>query len=336
MRARFRGLVLALLMASLGGLSGPVSAQETAGEPAPEVAAPPPCGTQPIAIARMQWPSAALLAEIHARILADQFGCAVRVAPGDLAATASSMGATGQPAVAPEMWITRITDIWNPAIKAQKMRQAGQSYAETTFEGWFIPDYVAQAHPDLKSAAQIKDQAGQLGGGKKLRFLSCPADWGCAVINRNLLRAFGLTGLVEVIEPANRFELDQLIAEAVGRNEAFVFYYWQPNAVLNQFAFKPLDLGAYDKDTFACLGRNSCVSPTPSAFPPDPVVIALAEWVFADAPRVASYFTRAAMPLGEMNALLARLNEPGMTVEAIADQFVAERAEIWKPWVDLP
>lgn len=335
MRVDFRGVIVALLLV----LAGPASGQEAAAEggAAAVPAAPPPCGTQPIAIARMQWPSAALLAEIHARILSDQFGCAVRVAPGDLAATASSMGATGQPAVAPEMWITRITDIWNPAIKAQKMRQAGQSYAETTFEGWFIPDYVAQSYPDLKSAAQLKDQAAQLGtGGKKVRFFTCPADWGCAVINRNLLRAHGLAGVFDVVEPANRFELDQLIAEAVGRNEPFVFYYWQPNAVLSQFAFKALDLGPYDKDTFACLGRSSCASPAPSSFPPDPVVIALAEWVFADAPRVASYFTRAAMPLAEMDRLLARLNEPGMSVEVVADQFVAERAEIWQAWVDLP
>lgn len=328
-------LALNLLMALLLALptAGPAVAQETEGAAA---VAPPPCGTQPIAIARMQWPSAALLAEIHARLLSKSFGCATRIVPGDLAATGSSMGATGQPAVAPEMWVTRIAGIWNPALKAQKVRQVGASYVETVFEGWFIPDYLAAAFPGLKTPADIKAQARAISPGQKLRFLTCPADWGCAIINTNLLRAHGLADVLDVVVPANRFELDTLIAEAVGRSEPFVLYYWQPNAVLSQFGFKPLDLGAFDKDAFACLGRSQCASPVPSGFAPDPVVIALAEWVFADAPSIAGYFSRAAMPLAEMNALLARLNQPGETVETVADGFVAEREDIWSRWTASP
>ena len=55
-------------------------------EPGP----PPPCGGKTITIARMQWPTAQLLAEIHARLVQQQFGCDVEVVPGDLAATPSS------------------------------------------------------------------------------------------------------------------------------------------------------------------------------------------------------------------------------------------------------
>ena len=50
------------------------------------------CGDVPLNIARMSWPSAELLAEIHARVLRQHFGCTVNITPGDLAATASSMG----------------------------------------------------------------------------------------------------------------------------------------------------------------------------------------------------------------------------------------------------
>src|SRR5690349_12908628 len=57
-------------------------------EPTP----PPPCGTQPITMARMQWPTAALLTEIHARILTDVFKCEVRIQEGDMATTGSAMG----------------------------------------------------------------------------------------------------------------------------------------------------------------------------------------------------------------------------------------------------
>jgi len=303
-------------------------------EPGP----PAPCGGKTITIARMQWPTAELLAEIHARLVKQQFGCDVEVVPGDLAATPSSMGANGQPAVAPELWISRVADVWNSALKTQQVRQAGVTYADSLFEGWFVPDYEAAAHPDLKTVEQLKTywkdfaQPGQ----KKGRLISCPPDWGCAVINRNLIRANGLGDLFEVVEPANRFELDTLISEAESRKQPILFYYWQPNAVLAQFGFKQLDMGPFNKDNFACLGRISCADPKPSSFSPDPVVVALAQWVFLDAPEVAAYFQRAHMPFAEMNALLQNLNEPGATIESVADAFVAARGEVWQPWVGKP
>ncbi|HTO27143.1 MAG TPA: glycine betaine ABC transporter substrate-binding protein [Devosia sp.] len=297
---------------------------------------PPPCGTQPLSIARMAWPSAELLAEIHARVLVRAFGCEVRVTPGDLAATASSMGSTGQPAVAPEMWATRVADVWNAGVEAQMLRPAAPTYAQTQFEGWFLPDYVALAHPELTGASGLATGLPTWNGGAKVRFISCPPDWACALINRNLVKALGLSGMLEVIEPATRFEMDTLIAEAVSRSEPILFYYWQPNAVLSQFNFVPLDMGAYDEEAAKCLARAACPAPLPSAFPDETVVVALAEWVFTDIPAIAGYFQRSSLDLAEMNALLAQLNEPGATVEGIADRFVAERQEIWQSWVGAP
>jgi glycine betaine/proline transport system substrate-binding protein len=309
-------------------------AQDAAAEtPGAAAAPPPPCGTQPLSIARMSWPSAELLAEIHARILAREYGCDVGVTPGDLGATASSMGSTGQPAVAPEMWVTRIADVWNAGIDAQMLRPAAPTYVEAQFEGWFMPDYMGLGRPELAVAAGLAAILPTINGGVPVRFISCPPDWACALINRNLVRALGLAGLVELVEPANRFEMDTLIAEAVSRTEPILFYYWQPNAVLAQFSFVPLDMGAYDEEAAKCLARVACPTPVPSAFPSETVVAALAEWVFTDVPAIAAYFQRSSLELAEMNSLLAQLNEPGATVEGIAERFVAERRDIWGNWV---
>ncbi|MGV3491590.1 MAG: glycine betaine ABC transporter substrate-binding protein [Devosia sp.] len=300
-------------------------------------APPPPCGTQQIAIARMSWPSAALLAEIHSRLLTSNYFCNVAVQDSDLAATGSAMGATGQPAVAPELWVGRIAEIWNAAIKGQKVRQAGTTYVEPGFEGWYVPDYVVAQWPEATTIDGLKARAADFGGGAaRGRFISCPVDWGCAVVNRNMLRAYGLDQTFDIVEPANRFELDTLIAEAVGRQEPILFYYWRPNAVLSQFGFTEVQLAAYDAEAFACMGRLSCGAPRPTGYAPDQVVIALAEWVYLDAPQIASYFSRARMPFAEMNLLLQQLSEPEATIESVADRFVEERGEIWRPWVGLP
>jgi glycine betaine/proline transport system substrate-binding protein len=308
----------------------------SSGETMPEEAAAPPprCGTQPITIGRMQWPSAAILAQIHALILAAELECTVRVQTIDPAAAGSAMATTGQPAVVPELWLGRIAEIWNAGVKAQKVRQAALTYVEPVFEGWFVPDYVAEAMPETTTIEGLKQRWPDFAGeGARGRFLSCPPDWACAVINRNLLRAHGLDSYFEIVEPANRFEMDTLIAEAVGRREPLLFYYWQPNAVLAQFAFNPVELGSFEREAFTCLGRANCPAPAPSGFPPEPVVIALSEWVYLEATTVAAYFQRARMPVKEMNLLLQQLGEPGATAETVAERFVAERSEIWRPWL---
>ena len=318
-----------------GGSSGEVTPNEDgSGAAATE---PPACGRRSLAIAQLPWPSASLLAEIHGRILSSSFGCDIAVVGGDLASVASAMGAGGQPDIVPELWAARVPEIWNAAIKAQQVRQAGNSYAEQVFEGWFVPDYAAASWPEITTIEGLRTRAATLAaGGTRPRFISCPVDWACNLINRNLLAATGLADLVDIVEPGNRFEMDTLIAEGVGRNEAFVMYHWQPNAILAQFGFSAVALPAYEPDNFACLARRACATPQPSGFPPDPVIIGLGERVYTDAPRVASYFQRARLPLEEMNALLLRLNETGATTESVAAWFLAEREEVWRGWVGLP
>jgi len=339
-RNRLRCLTgAALALACLFALNAPAAAQEGitvldgAQDAAAGAAPQAPCGGRTLTIARMQWPSAAVLAEIHARLVSEHFGCEVEVVPGDMAGSGSAMASTGQPAVAPEMWIGRIADVWNQAIKTQTVRAAANTYDTQVFEGWYVPGYLAEQHPDLTSAAALAaSPAFALAQGKP-RFISCPPDWGCAVINRNLMRALGLGDRFEVVEPANRFEMDRLIAEAVSRREPFVAYYWAPNAVIAQFELRPLDLGAYEADAMRCLAQASCASPSASSFPSETVIAALAEWVYVEAPQVAGYFQRASMPLAQMNALLVALNTPGATPAGIAETFVAEHQDIWSAWV---
>lgn len=329
--------LLALLPALLALAGAPVSRAQSitvldSAQDGGEAPAAPLCGTRPISIARLPWPSAAILAEIHARILSREFGCTTQILGGDLNGSVSAMAASGQPAIVPEMWAMRVLATWNQAIEAQTVRQAGASFDATVFEGWFAPDYAVAADPALGAIATLGEAAvlGESGAG--LRLVSCPPDWGCAIVNRNLVAALGLDEKIEIVTPANRFEMDAVIAEGISRREPFLFYYWQPNALLAQLDFTALDMGSFEAEAAQCLARVNCLNPQPSDFAPETVVNGVAEWVFSDAGPVARYLQRAQMPLTEMNALLGQMNDPGATPEAVAERFVTEREDIWRPW----
>jgi glycine betaine/proline transport system substrate-binding protein len=291
------------------------------------------CGNREITIADMRWPSASILAHIHSIILFEELGCAARIVSGDIASTGSSMATTQQPAIAPEMWIARIPEIWNSATSAGSVRPVANTYLGGPMEGWFVPKFVADAHPELFKAEQLFDMRDIFGGVGRSRFVSCPADWACSVINRNLLKAFRLPVIFRTEEPADRFALDQTLADAISRREPIVLYYWQPNAAIAQFGLKPLEMGLYNPDAWPCLGTLDCPAPQQSSFPPEPVVIAVAQWLQDEAPLVVDYLQQAIMPLDEMNRLMALMSEENGSPAEIARQFYETRQDVWRPWL---
>jgi len=323
------------LIAAVGliGLAAGAPGQEAGSglQPVEEVASL--CGSREITIAEMPWPSAAILAHIHSIVLFEQMGCAARVVSGDTASTGSSMATTQQPAIAPELWISRISEIWNSATSAGSVRPVANTYLGGPMEGWFVPGFVAEDHPELTSATQLSPLRAIFQDETRSRFVSCPADWACSIINANLMRAFHINIVYEAQVPADRFELDRILAQAISRRQPIVVYYWQPNAAISQFALKPLDLGRYNADAWPCLAMEECNRPLPSAFPPEPVVIAIAQWLQDEAPLVVDYLQQAIMPLEEMNRLLAMLNEEGSSPAEIARTFYDTREEVWRAWL---
>ncbi|MFN4210298.1 MAG: glycine betaine ABC transporter substrate-binding protein, partial [Devosia sp.] len=141
------GIAAAMAVALLSANSLPAMAQDT------DAAA---CGTdRTIDIAEMTWPSAAALAHIHATILEAGFGCDVEIVTGDTVPTSSSMLTRGTPAVAPELWTSAIEEPWAEGIEAGEVVQLSDAITDGTVEGWFIPRYVQEAHPELTTAEAV-------------------------------------------------------------------------------------------------------------------------------------------------------------------------------------
>ncbi|RDE08089.1 glycine betaine ABC transporter substrate-binding protein [Pelagibacterium lacus] len=341
---RLAPIALAVLAALAGPALGqfevlpppPAAAPSAASDDTtPVKAALPACGADPFTIAEMGWPSAAILAHIHAAILRTEFGCSVRLVPGEPESTLSSIATTRQPAVAPELWVSRQAEVWNGAMRASSARAAAPTFSGGPLEAWFVPRYVIANNPGLAASADLVDHWRVFAppGGERARLLSCPADWACAVMTANLAGALGLTGRFDIVTPLDRFDLDGRIGEAVARREPVLAYYWQPNALVETLDLVPLDMGAVDTTSVQCMGISGCIPFEPSGFPPDTVVIAVAEWVFAQAPDVADYFARASMPVEEMNRLLAWQAEQEAAPDAVAQHFLISGRDIWRQWV---
>ena len=321
-----RGTLVAASLLLGAAFALPAQAQENA------------CGTdRTIEIAEMTWPSAAALAHIHATILEKGFGCNVEIVTGDTVPTSSSMLTRGTPAVAPELWTSTIEEPWREGVEAGKVVQLGEAITDGTVEGWFIPRYVQEAHPELVSAEAViahpelfpdPEQSDQG------RLYSCPPGWACELSTSALFEAYEMEDTWNLFSPGSGGALDASIARAFLRNEPILFYYWGPTAILGKFDAVQLDLGEAKPDVYACNTDQDCRDPAgKTAYPSSPAVIGAAKWIETDAPAVAEYFGKVGLTNAQISELLVYGDENKADAAETAENFLKTKEDVWATWV---
>lgn len=296
------------------------------------------CGIdRTIDIAEMTWPSAAALAHIHATILETGFGCDVEIVTGDTVPTSSSMLTRGTPAIAPELWTSAIEEPWSEGLEAGEVVQLSDAITDGTIEGWFIPRYVQEAHPELTTAEAViarPDLFADPEEPSQGRLYSCPPGWACELSTSALFEAFDMEDTWNLFSPGSGGALDASIARAFTREEPILFYYWGPTAILGKYDAVQLDLGETKPDVYACNTDADCNEPAGvTAYPSSPAVVGAAAWIKEDAPAIADYFSKVGLTNAEISELLVYGDENQADAAATAENFLKTKEDLWTNWV---
>src|SRR5690606_38290343 len=170
-------LASTIFTAALAGFAGMASAQD--------------CGN--VTIANMNWQSAEVLASIDKIILTSGYGCNAELVVGDTVPTLTSMVEKGQPDIAPEGWVDLLPEVVQRGVADKKLVSTVEALSDGAVQGWFIPKYLADANPDIKtiddalkhpelSPAPEDDSKGAVFNG--------PQGWGGTVVTGQLFKAY--------------------------------------------------------------------------------------------------------------------------------------------------
>ncbi|WP_313760244.1 glycine betaine ABC transporter substrate-binding protein, partial [Rhizobium sp.] len=171
-------LASTVLAAGLLGLGGAASAAE--------------CGD--VTIANMNWQSAEVAANIDKLILEAGYGCKAELVVGDTVPTLTSMAEKGQPDIAPEAWVSLQPEIVNRGLTDGKFIKAAKILSDGAIQGWWIPKYFADAHPDVKTIPDLMKHPELFPAPEdksKGAVFNGPQGWGGTVVTAQLFKAYG-------------------------------------------------------------------------------------------------------------------------------------------------
>ena len=211
----------------------------------PHVAVAEDCGD--VSIVQMSWQSADLLANIDKIILTKGYGCEATLVPRDTLPTFDTMNSEGKPDVVPEMWINSVRESFDTAVSEGRLEIAAASLSDGGVEGWWIPQFVIEEHPDIKTiedALQHPELFPAPDNPSRGAIHNCPPGWSCRISTTNLFKAHDAAKKgFDLIDAENPKNLSASIEEAFKERRGWLRYYWAPTPTLGKFEMVRMDFG---------------------------------------------------------------------------------------------
>jgi glycine betaine/proline transport system substrate-binding protein len=295
------------------------------------------CGS--VTIANMNWQSAEVLANIDKIILTEGYGCDAELVVGDTVPTLTSMTEKGEPDVAPEGWVDLLPDVVNKAVKEGKLVVAGDALADGGEQGWWIPKYLAEAHPDIKTipdALKHPELFPAPEDSSKGAVFNGPQGWGGTVVTGQFFKAYDAAkdGFV-LVDTGSSAGLDGSLAKAYERKEGWMGYYWAPTSLLGKYDMVKLGFAApFDEAEWKrCNTVATCADPKPNEWPKDHVQTLVTAAFAERAGPAMDYLKARSWHNATVNKLLAWMADNQATGEDGAKHFLKTSEDVWTKWV---
>ncbi|OJU03463.1 MAG: ABC transporter substrate-binding protein [Rhizobium sp. 63-7] len=295
------------------------------------------CGD--VSIAEMNWASAGVAAYVDKIILENGYGCNVTLVTGDTMPTFTSMNEKGEPDMAPEFWVNSVRTALDAAVAEGRLIQAAPLLSDGGVEGWWIPKFLADAHPDIKTVQDALKHPELFPAPEdpsKAAVINCPAGWNCEVSTSNLYRAIEADKAgFQLVDSGSAAGLDGSIANAFEKKTGWLGYYWAPTAILGKYEMTKLSFGVeHDKKEWdACTAVPDCAAPKVNAYPTSDVYTIVTK-NFADKAGVAmDYVKTRKWDNQTVGKVLAWMDENQGTNEDAAKHFLKDYQDMWTTWV---
>lgn len=287
------------------------------------------CGE--VSITEMNWASASVVTNVATFIMQQGYGCDVTIVPSDTVPAVTSVAENGEPDIVTELWLNSTGDAYERLESEGKIIRVAKVLEPGGVEGWWIPTYLAEEHPELKTIDGIMANPELVGS----QFNNCPDGWGCRIVNDNLVRALDLESSgIEVFNHGSGETLATSMAAAYENQEPWFGYYWGPTVPLGKFEMTRVDLGEYKRDVHEANQNPDAPSPSVSDFPAAPVLTSVTADLQEREPEIAEFLGNMTFETDTMSAVLAWKSENNASAEEAAVHYLTTYKDEWSGWLN--
>lgn len=282
------------------------------------------CGE--VTVGSMGWASGESLSALAAFVLEQGYGCTTSLVPTDTVPAVTSLAENQQPDFVPEIWANSVP-AYNDLVDAGSVVTASSVFAQGGEEGWWIPTYLAEKHPELTTLEGIFANPELVDS----RFHNCPVGWGCRIVNDNLAVVHDMAGNgIEKFDHGSGANLAASIAAAFEDKAPWFGYYWGPTAVLGKYPMTRVDIGDVDSAQHAL---NQIEGQDPgklgvSGFPAAPVLNAMTSSFTEREPAAAEFVKNFSIPNNVISEMLAWKEDNNASADEAAAYILTNNTDL--------
>ncbi len=295
-----------------------------------------------VTIAALSWQSNQLQANVDQLILKEGYGCNAETVMGDTVPTITSMRDKEKPDMVSEIWVDTVpTQIFREGTASGKLVPVTESLSEGGINAWFIPEYFAKEHPEIRTIADVMKHPELFPSPEnpeRAAIFNGTEGWGWTVITAQLYKAFNMQDAgFDLVSTGSGAALDSTVVRAAAQKKGWVGYYWAPTSLMGKYPMVQLDPGVpFDnREWERCTTKANCPDPKPNGWPKKSTVNTIITGKFAKRipPEVLEYLKARSYTTVEMNRMLAWMTDNQATGEDAAKYFLRTYPEIWTKWV---
>lgn len=283
-----------------------------------------------IVFADLSWDSAQIQNAVARYILENGYGYETDAVFGDTVPLLVALRA-GDINVNMEIWLPNQEEAFVSALSEGSVEVVGKSLEDNWQSAFIIPQYVADANPNLRTVEDLKDHMEIFvtpDSNGKARLLTCIPGWACEAVNAAQVEAYGLSDVVELVNPGSDAALQSEIRAAFLKEEPVLFYYWGPTT----FTFEmETELGGYyvlEEPEY----NEECWESRACAYPIAEVVIAVNTEIKGSAPDVVELLAKWDWSFGNQRSAETYFAETGAEYAEVAVWWL-QNNDAWREWV---
>ena len=294
------------------------------------------CGD--VTLSAFSWQSSEAMTYVDQAIMNAGFGCNASVVAGDTVPTITSLIEKGQPDIISEATPSLLGEVYTNGAAEGRVVQVGTAISDGQVSGWYIPQYVADAHPEIKTvedAVAHPELFPAPEDASKGGVIQGPQGWGDTVVTAQIYKALDLDNHGFMLVPSgSAAALDGAIAKAYEQKQGFIAAYWAPTSLLVKYPMVRLQ-GAHDDAEWArCTSVQDCPDPKMNYWKEaEMVTLASGEFAKNVDPAVSAYLGKRSWTQAEVSKVMAWMTDNQANGEDGAKWFLQNMPEVWTQWV---